>query len=89
MSAALDDNAWVKPMPGTFVFNIRFNYSWSDYRGGFSGFAVDHVRHNLACIKCTGPGVWPVYVRGEHKADAESWDEAKSLAALFIGMEGT
>lgn len=89
MSAALDDNAWVKPAPGVFVFNIRFTaHSWSDYRA-FEFATPDPVKVNLACIKCTGPGVWPVYVRGEHRGDADSWDEAKSLAALFIGMEET
>lgn len=88
MSAALDDNAWVKPMPGVFTFNQRFHYAWGDYRSAIFT-SPDYAKNNLACIKCTGPGVWPVYVRGEHRGDADSWDEAKSLAALFIGMEET
>ena len=90
MSDPTDDNAWAKVEPGTFVYTQRSLYGWSDYRGaGFNFSNIDPAKHNEMCIKCIGPGKWPVYVRGAYIGDAESWDEAKSLAILIYNVKET
>lgn len=92
MQGPMNDSAWAKVEPGTFVYNARFVSGWSDYRGaggGFFGLNLDHTQQNQMCIKCIGPGKWPVYVRGAYIGDAESWDEAKSLAILIYNVEET
>lgn len=91
MQGPMNDHAWVKVEPGTFVYNSRFIAGWSDYRGAGGAFwnSPDRIKQNQMCIKCIAPGLWPVYVRGAYIGDTESWDEAKALATLIYNVKET
>lgn len=91
MSDALDDQMWAKVAPGVFCFDKhrgRFGFGWTDTRVSF-GLTTDPLKGHTAAIQCTGPGVWKVWVRGDHIGTTESWDEAKSLASLLINVKET
>lgn len=81
-----DDLSWVKINNACWGFGSRYQAGWTDPRGGF-GFRPPSVHDVLAAISCTGLDSWVIYIRGEHRAQVESWDEAKSIAAVLLNSK--
>lgn len=69
------------------MYGNRFQFGWTDPRTTFGFSASDVAKGGSAAIRCIGPDQWVVYIYGEDKAIAESWTEAKELAALLLGVE--
>lgn len=89
MSDIHDDNAWTKIGVGSWGFGSRYSVSWSDPRVTFSTRPYPDVRDVAAAISCVGPDAWVIYIKGEHRAQVESWNEAKSVAALLLNAKET
>lgn len=86
MSDMMDDNAWTRHNGGTFTWGSRFRVGWLDPRYTFSANVPDH---HEAAISCVAPNAWVVYIKGTHRAQVESWEEAKGLASVLYGLEVT
>ena len=86
MSDMQDDNAWVKMGRGCWGYGSRYAALWSDPR---ALYGTPSIRDVGAAIACVGPDAWVIYINGEHRAQVESWDEAKSIAALLFNVEET
>jgi len=89
MSDMQDNNAWTKIGTGCWGYGARYSFGWSDPRVAFSTRPYPDIRDVGAAISCVGPDAWVIYIRGEHRAQVESWDEAKSVAALLYNVEET
>ncbi len=81
-----DDNAWTKIGIGCWGFGSRYHFGYSDYRA-MSGLHPGRLSDVLAAIACVGPDAWVIYIHGEHRAQVESWDEAKSIAAVLLNSK--
>ena len=81
-----DDNAWTKRGIGCWGFGSRYHFGYSDYRA-MSGLHPGRLSDVLAAISCVGPDAWVIYIHGEHRAQVESWDEAKSIAAVLLNSK--
>ena len=82
----MDDHAWTRHPGGTFTWGNRFRAGWTDAR---YLFAHTPIATSLASITCVSANAWVVYIKGEHRAQVESWEEAKGLASVLYGLEVT
>ena len=80
-----DDNAWVKIGDACWGFGSRYSYGYSDHRASFGLYPS--YRNSAAAISCVGQNAWVIYIHGEHRAQVESWDEAKSIAAVLLNSK--
>lgn len=85
MSDIHDDNYWFKMGNACWGFGSRYHFGYSDPRS--FGRLPGSVSGVLAAISCVGPDAWVIYIHGEHRAQVESWDEAKSIAAVLLNSK--
>lgn len=81
-----DDNYWFKMGNACWGFGSRYQFGWTDPRSTF-GLHPGRLSDVLAAISCVGPDAWVIYIHGEHRAQVESWDEAKSIAAVLLNSK--
>lgn len=81
-----DDNAWFKMGKACWGFGSRYTFGYTDPQAMF-GFHTDRLSDVLAAISCVGQNAWVIYIHGEHRAQVESWDEAKSIAAVLLNSK--
>jgi hypothetical protein len=74
-----DDLSWGKISNACWGFGAR---RVDPRLPSFSG-----VHDVLAAISCVGQNAWVIYIHGEHRAQVESWDEAKSIAAVLLNSK--
>ena len=81
-----DNHSWFKMGNACWGYGSRYTFGYSDPRAAF-GFHTDGLSNVLAAISCVGPSAWVIYIHGEHRAQVESWDEAKSIAAVLLNSK--
>ncbi len=81
-----DDNAWTKIGIGCWGFGSRYHFGYSDSRA-LSELHPGRFSDVLSAIACVVPDAWVIYIHGEHRAQVESWDEAKSIAAVLLNSK--
>ena len=69
----MNDYCWAMQSPTSWVFMER---------KGLETYS------RIARVSRIAPTAWTVFIEGQHKAQVESWEEARGLVAVLLGVRG-